>query len=131
MVQVVLGDHRVGGGAFATRLDGAMGYGVVRSSRFEARERGATIILSGAGIGHGVGLCQSGAARRASMGEGYRDLLRHYFPEARMGRFPDQGSPSGGPPADGPARELVPDRLTSDREGWPAARRPTAAASPP
>jgi len=34
----------------------------------------------GAGWGHGVGLCQIGAAMMAVRGKTYRDILRHYFP---------------------------------------------------
>jgi len=34
----------------------------------------------GAGWGHGVGLCQIGAAAMATRGRSYREILRHYFP---------------------------------------------------
>jgi SpoIID/LytB domain protein len=37
-------------------------------------------ILSGAGWGHGVGLCQIGAAVMAWRGTGYEDILAHYYP---------------------------------------------------
>ncbi len=36
--------------------------------------------LLGAGWGHGVGLCQIGAAVMATQGRPYRELLEHYFP---------------------------------------------------
>lgn len=36
--------------------------------------------LTGAGWGHGVGLCQIGAAVMASKGYDYRQILRHYYP---------------------------------------------------
>jgi len=83
LVQVSLGGRSVGGEAFARALDGALGHGVVRSSRFRTRPAGDAVKLSGSGIGHGVGLCQAGAALRAARGEGYRDILAHYFPRAR------------------------------------------------
>jgi stage II sporulation protein D len=38
--------------------------------------------LYGAGWGHGVGLCQIGAAVMGSMGYSYEQILRHYFKEA-------------------------------------------------
>lgn len=38
------------------------------------------IILHGRGWGHGVGLCQIGAAVMASQGYGYRNILEHYYP---------------------------------------------------
>ena len=40
--------------------------------------------LSGAGWGHGVGLCQIGAAAMAARGYGYRDILSHYFRGAEL-----------------------------------------------
>ena len=39
-----------------------------------------TLILHGKGWGHGVGLCQIGAAVMASQGYSYKDILRHYYP---------------------------------------------------
>ena len=38
------------------------------------------IRLSGRGWGHGVGLCQIGAAVMAARGYSYRQILRHYYP---------------------------------------------------
>ena len=37
-------------------------------------------ILKGAGWGHGVGLCQIGAAIMGDKGTPYKDILAHYFP---------------------------------------------------
>jgi len=37
-------------------------------------------VLNGAGWGHGVGLCQIGAAVMGSKGYSYREILEHYFP---------------------------------------------------
>ncbi len=39
-----------------------------------------SFILTGAGWGHGVGLCQIGAAIMAEKGYGYNQILAHYFP---------------------------------------------------
>ena len=39
-------------------------------------------ILKGAGWGHGVGLCQIGAAIMGVKGFSYREILAHYFPAA-------------------------------------------------
>ena len=43
-------------------------------------------ILSGAGWGHGVGLCQIGAAVMAWRGIGHEDILKHYYPGAEIER---------------------------------------------
>ncbi len=40
--------------------------------------------LKGAGWGHGVGLCQIGAAVMGARGYTYREILRHYFPGSRL-----------------------------------------------
>lgn len=41
-----------------------------------------TFVLTGAGWGHGVGLCQIGAAMMAEKGYDYREILTHYFPNS-------------------------------------------------
>ena len=41
-------------------------------------------VLTGAGWGHGVGLCQIGAAVMGEQGYGYADILRHYYPGADL-----------------------------------------------
>jgi stage II sporulation protein D len=43
--------------------------------------------FTGRGWGHGVGLCQFGAFAMARRGLGYRDLLAHYYPGARLERL--------------------------------------------
>jgi SpoIID/LytB domain protein len=41
-------------------------------------------VLTGAGWGHGVGLCQIGAAIMADRGIPYQQILTHYFPSAEL-----------------------------------------------
>ena len=43
-----------------------------------------TLVLQGKGWGHGVGLCQIGAAVMASQGYSYTDILSHYYPETTL-----------------------------------------------
>jgi SpoIID/LytB domain protein len=40
-----------------------------------------TLVLHGKGWGHGVGLCQIGAAVMASKGYTYKEILLHYYPD--------------------------------------------------
>lgn len=42
------------------------------------------IVFTGAGWGHGVGLCQCGAARQAAEGRSYEDILKFYFPGTKV-----------------------------------------------
>ncbi len=42
------------------------------------------LLVEGRGHGHGVGLCQIGAKRRARVGEDWRAILAHYYPGATL-----------------------------------------------
>lgn len=44
-------------------------------------------VLTGAGWGHGVGLCQIGAAVMGAQGYGYKEILQHYYPNAQIKSF--------------------------------------------
>ena len=54
------------------------------SSAFVVDKTTEGFTLTGAGWGHGVGLCQIGAAMMAHKGYAYRDILSHYFPGAQI-----------------------------------------------
>ena len=43
-----------------------------------------SFVLTGAGWGHGVGLCQIGAAVMAEKGYDYKQILTHYYPQTRI-----------------------------------------------
>lgn len=47
----------------------------------------AAFTLRGAGWGHGVGLCQIGAAVMGARGYDYASILRHYFPDSTLDRL--------------------------------------------
>lgn len=52
------------------------------SSAFVVDKTSSGFVLTGAGWGHGVGLCQIGAAVMAHKGYSYNEILNHYFPNA-------------------------------------------------
>ncbi len=52
----------------------------LKSSAFEIEMTNDKVILHGKGWGHGVGLCQIGAAVMASQGYTYKEILDHYYP---------------------------------------------------
>ena len=58
----------------------------LKSSAFEIKWNGDRLTLDGAGWGHGVGLCQIGAAVMASKGYTFSQILSHYYPESRLER---------------------------------------------
>ncbi len=55
------------------------------SSAFVVDEAADCFTLHGAGWGHGVGLCQIGAAVMATRGHDYRRILAHYYPGTTLG----------------------------------------------
>jgi SpoIID/LytB domain protein len=52
-------------------------------------QRPDAFLLTGAGWGHGVGLCQIGAAVMACQGATYHEILQHYYPGTRIEHFYD------------------------------------------
>jgi SpoIID/LytB domain protein len=58
----------------------------LRSSAFIWQQEEEQIKLIGAGWGHGIGLCQSGAIAMAKTGYGYLTILQHYYPAAVLSK---------------------------------------------
>jgi SpoIID/LytB domain protein len=56
----------------------------LRSSDFDVSFDDNRVRLSGKGWGHGVGLCQIGAAVMGAKGYDYTEILHHYFPKAEL-----------------------------------------------
>jgi stage II sporulation protein D len=54
-------------------------FGGLRSSLFVVEVKEGAATFRGAGFGHGVGLCQTGAIGMAEAGKSYRDILAHYY----------------------------------------------------
>lgn len=57
------------------------------SSAFVVEKTDSGFRLHGAGWGHGVGLCQIGAAMMAAKGYGYRQILDHYYPSSILAQI--------------------------------------------
>lgn len=54
------------------------------SSAFVVEKQAESFILTGAGWGHGVGLCQIGAAVMGEKGYKYDEILLHYYIDAKI-----------------------------------------------
>lgn len=80
------GTKRVKGAKVHRVLGRRIGWDHILSPRFVARRRGRDFKLVGVGLGHGVGLCQTGAAARAEAGQSAEDILTTYFPNLRVVR---------------------------------------------
>lgn len=61
-----------------------VGYGVIQSTQFEIESIGRTVVLSGRGAGHAVGLCQWGAKEMAGLGYRFDTILHYYFPGTEL-----------------------------------------------
>lgn len=59
----------------------------LKSSAFEVSYEGDDIVLKGRGWGHGVGLCQIGAAVMAHQGHDCTAILQHYYPGSAIDRI--------------------------------------------
>jgi stage II sporulation protein D len=64
---------------------------LLRSTAFSLIATGAgrnvtSLMIEGAGAGHGVGLCQWGAVGRARAGQDYQQILAAYYPGTRLER---------------------------------------------
>jgi stage II sporulation protein D len=57
-----------------------LGWDAIPSNAYEVTVDGDTATFSGAGEGHGMGLCQRGAVGLARQGASWRDILHRYFP---------------------------------------------------
>ena len=59
------------------------------SSAFEVEKQGDRFVLHGKGWGHGVGLCQIGAAVMGEQGKTYDEILLFYYRGAQIQRLYD------------------------------------------
>ena len=64
----------------------------LKSSAFTVIWNGDKLTLKGSGWGHGVGLCQIGAAVMASKGYGFQTILGHYYPGSELLPMVDDAS---------------------------------------
>ncbi|NBD12005.1 MULTISPECIES: SpoIID/LytB domain-containing protein [Corallococcus] len=78
------------GDAFFRALGARAGWDRIRSARFSLTLGGEQALLEGQGHGHGVGLCQAGAALLARQGWTAEQLLAHYFPRALPSKLDDK-----------------------------------------
>lgn len=63
----------------------ALGWNLLKSDWYDLQDRGADILFTGRGHGHGVGLCQIGAVQMAKQGKTYRAILAFYYPGTKLG----------------------------------------------
>lgn len=67
---------------FRLAVGESMGWNRIPSTWFEVSRQGDRFLFHGRGWGHGVGLCQTGAAAMAAQGRSAQQILAQYFPGA-------------------------------------------------
>lgn len=87
--QIVLHASRGGGTISGEQFRKAVGYGVIKSTRFTLKNSKNEISFSGSGNGHGVGLCQWGAKQRALDGFRCGEILSYYYPGTELKKLSD------------------------------------------
>lgn len=84
-LQVAVGRQRLSGYQFWLRVGQAWGWDKLPGTRFQLQcLPDGQVRLRSTGAGHGVGLCQWGAAAMARQGYTYRQILQYYFPLASL-----------------------------------------------
>ena len=68
------------------RLGRILGWDVVPGNNYELQPQGDEVLVEGRGKGHGVGLCQLGAAGMASHGRSFQEILAFYYPNTLVAR---------------------------------------------
>jgi stage II sporulation protein D len=66
------------------RLARRLGWNTVPSLAYSSKANAGMVDLSGVGRGHGLGLCQRGAAGMAREGKDFQTILEHYFPNTTL-----------------------------------------------
>lgn len=62
----------------------AIGFQDLRSTLFSVQKKSQEYVFSGRGFGHGVGLCQWGSRMLGKQGLTASEILRHYYPQAKL-----------------------------------------------
>jgi stage II sporulation protein D len=77
---LLVGTAQIPAEDFRLAVGRALGWNRIRSDWFEVAAEADGFLFHGRGSGHGVGLCQAGAAEMAREGHDYREILAQYFP---------------------------------------------------
>jgi stage II sporulation protein D len=81
-VTLLIGAAEVSAEDFRLAVGRALGWNRILSNWFEVSVQGDQFIFHGRGSGHGVGLCQAGAAAMSALGRDSGQILAQYFPGA-------------------------------------------------
>jgi len=85
----IAGDRRksISGWEFKLIVGRALGWNVLKSSRFNVARSGSRFVFRGGGFGHGLGLCQEGSHVMAQRGQSFQQILAHYYPGTSLNTY--------------------------------------------
>lgn len=69
---------------FWLRLGQQLGWDKVPGTRYKLDNNLSGVEIDSSGAGHGIGLCQWGAAQLARLGKNHEQILRYYFPGTQI-----------------------------------------------
>jgi stage II sporulation protein D len=67
----------------------ADGNNILWSTMFDLSIKSNSVVLTGKGFGHGVGLCEWGAIALSRKGWNYKEILGHYYPGTNIENYND------------------------------------------
>ena len=85
--------RRMAAEEFRLKLNRVRGWNFIRSNNYMATVSRGIAHFKGSGLGHGVGLCQTGALALSGKGFSRYEIIRHYFPEVVFSKCPGSSSP--------------------------------------
>ncbi|AVQ11426.1 Stage II sporulation protein [Leptospira santarosai] len=72
---------------FLSKIGKKLGWNRIKSNDFAIENSKNGFLIRGKGFGHGIGLCQYGAREMAYQGATSTEILKFYFPKARLEKF--------------------------------------------
>jgi stage II sporulation protein D len=79
-------DLRIDANQFRYAANRRLGWNTLKSNLYDLDREGDSLIFTGHGFGHGVGLCQAGTEQMGRLGIAYERILTHYFPGTAIGQ---------------------------------------------
>jgi stage II sporulation protein D len=77
----------VGAESFRLAIGRKLGWDRIRSDLYDVHNSAGRFVFEGYGAGHGIGLCQDGAAVMGEQGFKYEQILSYYYPNTRISRL--------------------------------------------
>jgi stage II sporulation protein D len=83
-VTLKIDSAEIGADEFRLAVGESLGWDRIPSTWFEVSRQGDGFAFHGRGWGHGVGLCQKGAAAMSQQGRSMQEILEQYFPGTQV-----------------------------------------------